>query len=100
LKRSEDIQAVVLEMLGVTHAESENVSHSQLRWLSSEKRYEGEVAALSSLAPEQAQAEARKIMRRLAYSFWHQAYGPRDMNERFESLWQMAFPEEEKGDKK
>ena len=56
-----------------------------------EVRYEQEVAALSSLPAEHAQAEARKIMRRLAHSFWHQVYGTRDMNERFNSLWRMAF---------
>lgn len=80
--------------------ESPNVSASQLRWLSNKKSYEQEVAALSSLPTEHAQAEARKIVRRLAYSSWHQVYGTQAMNERFEGLWRLAFPEEEKGGKK
>lgn len=65
-----------------------------------ETRYVQEIAPLSSLSPEEAQAEARKIMRGLAYSFWHQAYGSHQARERFDALWLMAVPEEEKGSKK
>lgn len=81
-------------------AESENVRQSQLRWLSNEKRYEQEVAALSFLAPEHTQVEALKIIRGLASSAWQQAYGTCEMNKRFDALWLLAFPEEEKGGRK
>jgi hypothetical protein len=65
-----------------------------------ETKYAQEVAPLSSLSTEAAQAEAIKIIRQLAHTSWHVFYGTREMNERFKSLWRMAFPEEEKGGKK
>jgi hypothetical protein len=73
---------------------------SYARDITAERHYEKEMAAIATLSPERSQAEALKVIRRLAYSSWQQVYGTREMNERFESLWRMAFPEEEKGGKK
>ena len=55
-------------------------------------RYQTEVASLESLPTTQAQAEARRLIRLFAQNGFHREYGRAGTAERFDQLWQLAFP--------
>ena len=56
------------------------------------RNYQRDVASFDALSPAEATAEARRIIRGLAYSAYQYPYGTKEMPARFDHLWEIAFP--------
>jgi hypothetical protein len=75
------------------------MSFSQMLTDVARRRYQDEIVKLESLDEEAAQAEARKLIKSLAYDAFQRTYLTEMRLEGFDHLWRLAFPNEAKGGK-